>query len=321
MDPMKKRRKTAKPRDKKSRHDGGHRFRNIGIVYPRHKSVAIEMPGYEEELNSDLGYDTQIPFPTPATSMDIDEGPPLSENVLRQQRKLKRRKAKSNLEMAALRKAAKNRIDICGLLQMELSEQDLFMQTEPELADATIDAAVISAQDTTSENLSCNPFNNMKDWRSFNFEVMDEACKPVGVWDKVMKKIVTFKTGRSKNIRHAAVLPSDHGELTVAGVMKLNKKMEVIGCFLDLLALSYNNDERLNITYISDYLTFGRSYSGQAVRDWVLDFLQQEGMCRGVSFKRRTPYSLIHDEQVKNDLTNWLLVATRATPPCLTRIL
>jgi len=284
MDPMKKRRKTAKPRDKKSRHDGGHRFRNIGIVYPRHKSVAIEMPGYEEELNSDLGYDTQIPFPTPATSMDIDEGPPLSENVLRQQRKLKRRKAKSNLEMAALRKAAKNRIDICGLLQMELSEQDLFMQTEPELADATIDAAVISAQDTTSENLSCNPFNNMKDWRSFNFEVMDEACKPVGVWDKVMKKIVTFKTGRSKNIRHAAVLPSDHGELTVAGVMKLNKKMEVIGCFLDLLALSYNNDERLNITYISDSIAFGRGYSGQAVRDWVLDFLQQEGLCRGLPY-------------------------------------
>jgi hypothetical protein len=69
------------------------------------------MLGEEEQLNSGLESYTLIP---PATSMDIDEGPQLSENFLRQQRKLNRRKMKSNLEMAALRKAANNRIDIRG---------------------------------------------------------------------------------------------------------------------------------------------------------------------------------------------------------------
>jgi hypothetical protein len=180
MDPRKKRRKAAKPMDKKSRHDVGDRFKNIGKYYPSHKAVALEMLGDEEELNSDLDCDTQIE-------------PMLSENALRQQRKLNRRRSKSNFEMAAIRKAAKDRIDICGGLQMELSEQDLFMQPddpEPELADETI--------------------------------------------------VEKVKTGRSLNIRQSVVLPIDHQRLTLAGDAKLIMKMEVIGCFLDLMAISYN---------------------------------------------------------------------------------
>ena len=52
------------------------------------------------------------------------------------------------------------------------------------------------------------------------------------------------------------------------------------------MAIVYNKDERLNIKYISDILAYGKDYSGQAVRDWVLDLA-----CRGVTFKRQTPYS------------------------------
>ena len=49
------------------------------------------MLGDEEEGNSDLDCETQIPFSPPATSMDVDE-PILSKNALRQQRKLNRRR-------------------------------------------------------------------------------------------------------------------------------------------------------------------------------------------------------------------------------------
>ena len=116
MDPGKKRRKNAKPRDKRSRHDSVDKFTNSGKIYPSHRSVTLEMLGDEEEGNSDLDCDTQIPFSPPATSMDVDE-PILSKNALRQ----------------------KMPFDILGG-QCLLSEQDLFMETasdsEPEFADA-----------------------------------------------------------------------------------------------------------------------------------------------------------------------------------------
>jgi hypothetical protein len=60
-------------------------------------------------------------------------------------------------------------------------------------------------------------------------------------------------------IKQSAVLPIDHVPLSLAGQTKLNKKMDVIVCFLDLIAIAYNKDERLNITYISDILAYGRA--------------------------------------------------------------
>ena len=91
MDPGKKRRKNATPKDKRSRHDIYDRLTNSGKIYPSHKSVTLEMLGYEEEGNSYLDCETPIPFSPPATSMDVDE-PILSKNALRQQRKLNRRR-------------------------------------------------------------------------------------------------------------------------------------------------------------------------------------------------------------------------------------
>ena len=92
-----------------------------------------------------------------------------------------------------------------------------------------------------------------------------------------------------------------------------------ISSFLNLLSLSYKKDERLDIVFASNSLAYGRTYTAQTVRDWVLDFLKRGGVCQGVSFKRRTPYSLINDEDVRLELTKWLLVATRAVPSCFAK--
>ena len=34
-----------------------------------------------------------------------------------------------------------------------------------------------------------NIFTTLKDWRSFNLKVVDQACVPGGIWDQVMKKV------------------------------------------------------------------------------------------------------------------------------------
>ena len=159
----------------------------------------------------------------------------------------------------------------------------------------------------------------MPNWRSYNLDIMDRACVYGGSWDIIMNKVYTYKHGRTHRIRIAAVLPEHHAELSAAGQAKLSSKMEVIISFLDLMAHAYNIDQRLNIVTASNELAYGRPYSAQAIRDWVLDYLRHDGLCRGVTFKRRTPYSLIHDEDVRSELTQWLLVATRATPTCYAR--
>ena len=148
----------------------------------------------------------------------------------------------------------------------------------------------------------------MGDWRSYTLEVMDEACIPGGCWGATLGKVEIFFTGRSQAVRFEAVLPPNSAPLTCAGIAKLFTKMEAIRAFLDLLSFSYNCDQRLQITKVSEKIAFGRVYSAQAVRDWTLDFLKHEGICRGLTFKRHTPHTLIHDEGVRLELTQCLLV-------------
>ena len=111
--------------------------------------------------------------------------------VSRQQRKINRRRNKDNIERAAAAiKAAQDRInehigrDIH--VEMELREQDMFLRQPepgPELAEGVVSDHDISAQATASASMDYNPFLYMSDWRSFKFELMDEACVPGGVWD------------------------------------------------------------------------------------------------------------------------------------------
>ena len=244
----------------------------------------------------------------------------LNANQLRQLRKINRRRVISNAEIALrriqLRDTGNQNLTVNELVEL------LEPEHEPTAAPAAMppDAINIAPPDDTSPSIIIqNAFQKMGDWRSYTLEVMDEACIPGGCWSITLGKVENYLTGRSQALKFGAVLPPNSSPLTTAGIAKLFTKMEAIRAFLDLLSFSYNCDQRLQITKVSEKLAFGRAYSAQTVRDWTLDFLKHEGICRGLTFKRHTPYTLIHDEGVRLELTQWLLVATKATPTCYAR--
>ena len=152
MDRGKKRRKKAKPKDKRSRNNSGDRFSNSGKFYPSHKVDSIEMLCDEEKGNSDLDCDTQLSFPPPAILMN-----------------------QSFQKMHCVRKFLSIFLEIAVFCLSKMCLWRLPVSLSQNLQMQHIAVPIIFAQDTTSANFSCNPFNNIMDWRSFNFEVMDEG--------------------------------------------------------------------------------------------------------------------------------------------------
>ncbi len=68
----------------------------------------------------------------------------------------------------------------------------------------------------------------MGDWRSYNVEVMEEACIPGGCWDITLGKVEKYLKARSLALKFEAILPSTSAPLTVAGILKLHNKMIIL---------------------------------------------------------------------------------------------
>lgn len=247
----------------------------------------------------------------------VEDVTPNRLDLNRSQRKIIRNRKKSNQEAADLRRSSsvKVHVDTEALISSEaldgLFHRGLEIEYEHEKYD---EHEEVQADTDEVEIDDCNPFSSMKDWRSFSPEIMNVACLPGGIWDTIMDKVDSFYSKRTPASQRRVVLPRHHKDLTVAGYNKLLEKMSVIRAFLDLLAAAHNIDCRLKVKDASDALAYGRRYSGQTVRDWVRDFLQCGGICRGITFKRRRLTSIIHDAAVKVELTKWLLLATASHP-------
>jgi hypothetical protein len=93
----------------------------------------------------------------------------------------------------------------CGMIwehsqfSISLSDelQELFEPAVADLEDREDTEDIIAGNPVITE--AANIFLTMRDWRSFNLTIMDKACVPGGIWDKIVKEYEESKTDRIIN--------------------------------------------------------------------------------------------------------------------------
>ncbi len=149
-----------------------------------------------------------------------------------------------------------------------------------------------------------------KDWRSFG-SITYEGMKENGYVDILLKKISIYNNARTNKAKHKAVICSSELPLSEAASRLLDTKMRVVELIMD----GISKDPSSGVTKLSEDIAFYNKLDPAVVRQWALSFIQNGGIIKNHSYKKREPAGVFTDPAAREDMKRWMMLASRAKPP------
>ena len=155
-----------------------------------------------------------------------------------------------------------------------------------------------------------------RDWRSFGKQTMKDWVESGFInrmWERLYKAI--FESCSSTNQQKMLVV-SEELPLSPKGCVEMLKKANCVQIFLRTMLNKYTDGEAISVVNISkEVVKIQPNIWEQSVLNWVLNFIHNIGKFKNVAYKRRPPVGVLQDSNAREQMTLWMVNASRANPP------
>ena len=149
-------------------------------------------------------------------------------------------------------------------------------------------------------------------WKNFTTEFL-KSIQSTGLWKLLIDRLERFiKSTEIPKQKYLELLKSESWPLSKSAQNEVYFRVMVIRGFLNLISFigpcsTYNISKLISLSFI---------VSMDLAQKWTLQFISSGGYLKGIGIRgKRTPYSILKDQESRDTMKRWLLQATKVIPP------